>query len=204
MSSRRHRPFVIRRRDQIAALESAVRQEIVDTIQAAGPRSAAEIATLMGRPADALYYHLRRLTRVGILVQRVPRRAGGRDEAIYDLVGHPLVLDYPLPGTDPHPVPRLVRSMLRTAEKDFRAAVTSDQARPDGELRNLWAGRRHAWLGPRDLDRVNTLIDRLVEIMTRARTPGSGQLCTLTLVMAPRPARSGRRAPARPAGRKAR
>lgn len=193
-SSGRSRPYLIRRRDQIAALESAVRQEIIDTIQAAGPRSAPEISALMGRPADALYYHLKRLVRVGLLVVRETRRTGRREEAVYDLAGHPLVLDYPVrPEGAGHPLSRLVRAMLRTAERDFRAAVGSEQARPDGDRRTLWAGRRHAWLSARDLERVNGLLDRLVEIMTRARNPANGELCTLTLVLAPRASRAGRR-----------
>ena len=192
-SSRRARPYLIKRRDQVAALESAVRQEIVDTIQAAGPRSAAEVSALMGRPADALYYHIKRLATVGILVPRSARRTGRRDEVVYDLVGHPLVLDYPVGAETGHPLARLVRAMLRTAERDFQVAVGTREAVPDGELRNLWAGRRHAWLSRRDLDRVNGLLDQLVEIMTRSRDPAGGQLCTLTLVLAPRVSRSGRR-----------
>ncbi len=204
MSSRAAtRPYLIKRPDQIATLESAVRQEIVDTIQAAGPLAAPEISALMGRPADALYYHLKRLVRVGLLVVRATRRAGRRDEAVYDLAGHPLVLDYPLSteGRE-HPLSRLVRSMLRTGERDFRAAVGTDQARPDGDRRNLWAGRRHAWLSPRDLERVNGLVDQLVAIMTRARKPANGELCTLTLLLAPRISRAGRRQPRTPGGRR--
>ncbi|MBM4186282.1 MAG: helix-turn-helix transcriptional regulator [Gemmatimonadetes bacterium] len=193
-SSRRSRPYLIKRRDQLAALESAVRQEIVDTIQAAGPRSAPEISALMGRPADALYYHLRRLVNVGLLVVKATRRSRRRDEAVYDLAGHPLVLDVPVSRGDAHPLARLVRSMLRTAERDHRAAVGTAAARPDGDRRNLWAGRRHAWLSPRDLERVNDLVDQLVSIMTRARQPAGGELCTLTLVLAPRTSRAGRRA----------
>jgi predicted ArsR family transcriptional regulator len=193
-SRTRPRPYLIRRRDQVAALESAVRQEVLDTIQAAGPLSAPEISALMGRPADGLYYHLRRLVTVGLLVVQGTRRSGRRDEAVYDLPGHPLVLHYPVGAEGAgHPLPRLVRSMLRTAERDFGSAVASGGARPDGDRRNLWAGRRHAWLTPRDLDRVNDLLDRLVEIMTRARNPAHGELCTLTLVLAPRPARARRR-----------
>ena len=197
MSTRRPtRPYLVKRRDQITALESAVRQEIIDTIQAAGPLSAPEVSALMGRPADALYYHLKRLVRVGLLVIRATRRTGRRDEAVYDLAGHPLVLDYPVtPAGREHPLSGLVRSMLRTGERDFAAAVGTEQARPDGDRRNLWAGRRHAWLSPRDLERVNGLVDQLVAIMTRARKPSHGELCTLTLVLAPRASRAGRRPP---------
>jgi hypothetical protein len=197
MSSRaRTRPYLIKRADQFAAIESAVRQEIIDTIQAAGPRSAPELSALMGRPADALYYHLKRLLRVGLLIIRETRRTGRRVEAVYDLAGHPLVLDYPVQAEGrEHPLSRLVHSMLRTADRDFQAAVGTKPARPDGDRRNLWAGRRHAWLSPRDLERVNDLVDQLVAIMTRARNPTGGELCTMTLVLAPRASRAGRRRP---------
>lgn len=182
------RRYVITRRDQVSALASAVRQEIIDTVQAAGPRSAAELAHLMGRPADALYYHIKRLLKVGLLVVASTRISGRRDEAVFDLVGHPLVLKYP-PGAT-----ALVRAMVRTAERDFRSAVSSERARVEGSRRNLWAGRRHAWLSSTDLVRVNRHLDRLIDIMTRARKPAGGELCTLTLILAPRESRGRRRA----------
>lgn len=180
--------YVITRRSQVAALASAVRQEIIDTLQAAGPRSAAELAHLMGRPADALYYHIKRLLKVGLLVVESTRISGRRDEAVFDLVGRPLVLKYP-PGTT-----ALVRAMVRAAERDFRSATSSERARTEGARRNVWAGRRHAWLSARDLARVNKYVDRLVAIMTKARTPASGELCTLTLILAPRESQGKRRA----------
>lgn len=193
MSSRAgHRPYLIERRDQLATLQSAVRQEILDTIQAAGPRSAAEIGELMGRPPDALYYHLKRLLAVELLTVREIRWTGRREAAVYDLVGHPLVLQYPMGRRGGHPLPGLVRAMVATAERDFRAAVGSERAATEGATRNLWAGRRHAWLATRDLKRINGLIDELVSIMTRSRNPARGQLCTLTLLLAPRAPRRRR------------
>jgi hypothetical protein len=185
---------VIRARGQVAALESAVRQEVIDVIQAAGPCSAAEVATLMGRPADALYYHIRKLQAVGLLVTVENRRANGRDQAVYDLVGHPLVLHFPAGrAADEHPLHGVVRAMARTGERDVRSALGTREARQDSPTRNLWAGRRHAWLTPADLRRVNALIDELVATMTKARDPARGELCTLTLLLAPRRPRRGRR-----------
>ena len=47
---------------------STVRQEIVDTIEALGGDAAvADIAAHLGRPADGIYYHLRRLVDSGVL-----------------------------------------------------------------------------------------------------------------------------------------
>ncbi len=196
MRASRTRPYAIRRPDQLAALESAVRQEILDTIQAAGPLSAVEISSLMGRPADALYYHLKELLRVKLIAIHETRPTARRDEVVYDLAGHPMVLEYP-PRREgrTHPLARLVRSMLRTAERDFSAAVGTVDARAEGDRRNLWAGRRYAWLSPRDFRRVNKLLDQLTDIMTTARDPQEGELCTMTVVLAPRASRAGRRSP---------
>ena len=190
--------YVIERTDQIAALESQVRQTIIDTLQAAGPRSALEIAALMGRPADALYYHIRKLEQVGLLVEREVRRRGRRDEAVYDLVGRPLLLRYPdHQDARTHPLTRLVRSMLRTAERDFRDAVLRDHVATEGPGRNLLATRRHAWLTGPELRRLNRAISDIVATMTRSRDPRRGQLCTLTMVLAPR-SPDGTRRPSSP------
>ena len=198
--ARARRPYAIRRRDQVEALVSAVRQEVIDTLQAAGPQSAAELARLMGRPADALYYHLRRLVTVGLLVPHGERRRGRRTEVVYDLVGYPLRLDYPRgrDGRTP-PTVRLVAAMLRTAERDFRRGLESHRAVVDGAERTLWATRRHAWLTPAERRRVNRALGELLALLGRSRRPDRGELCTLTFVLAPRANRTGRRARPRPA-----
>ncbi len=192
--ARARRPYAIRRRDQVEALVSAVRQEVIDTLGAAGPQSVTELARLMGRPADALYYHLRRLVKVGLVVPQGERRRGRRTEVVYDLVGYPLQLDYPR-GRDARtdPTVRLVAAMLRTAERDFQRGLEGHRAVVDGPARTLWATRRHAWLTPADLRRVNQLLSELLDRMGRSRQPDRGELCTLTFVLAPRAARNGRR-----------
>src|SRR5262245_59943954 len=77
--------FTIRSKAQLAAISSPVRQEILDGVQALGPGSIAEVAKLLGRPADSLYYHVRTLERLGLLVRTGERRNGRRDEALYDV-----------------------------------------------------------------------------------------------------------------------
>src|SRR5262245_46892405 len=49
------RSYVVSRADQLRALRSPLRQEIIDAVAASGPRSVAELAEILGRPADALY-----------------------------------------------------------------------------------------------------------------------------------------------------
>src|SRR5262245_35684610 len=81
---------------QLRLLASPVRQEIVDVLESAGARSVAELGALLGRPADALYHHLRRLVAVGLV--EVERRQVGRHAfAVYDLRERPVRISYAQP-----------------------------------------------------------------------------------------------------------
>src|SRR5579864_4918552 len=70
---------------QLRALASPVRIEMVGVFQAHGPLAIRELAEKMSRPADGLYHHVRQLQKVGILRVAETRRAGKRDEAVYEL-----------------------------------------------------------------------------------------------------------------------
>jgi hypothetical protein len=56
-------PHLVRSGKQLAALAAAARQEIVDVLEQMDTVSVAALAAALGRPADALYFHLRALTR---------------------------------------------------------------------------------------------------------------------------------------------
>ena len=83
----RGRTYRIRRTEQIEALASPVRQEIVDALQVSGACPIAEVAAQLGRAPDSLYYHVRHLERVGLVVRRGVRRNGQRDEALFGVPG---------------------------------------------------------------------------------------------------------------------
>lgn len=51
--------YFVRGKRQLAALAAAARQEVVDVLAEMGSVSVAELAAALGRPADALYFHLR-------------------------------------------------------------------------------------------------------------------------------------------------
>src|SRR5258708_3778839 len=88
------RPHVIRGARQLAALAAAARQEIVDVLEQMGTVSVAELAAALGRPADALYFHLRALARAGLVRRAGHRARSGRQEALYRTVKPELRLGY--------------------------------------------------------------------------------------------------------------
>src|SRR3954463_6659873 len=64
---------------QIRALASPIRQDILDAVTAIGPCSVAQLAVALGKPADGLYYHIRRLLDVGLLMEVAADGGGGAD-----------------------------------------------------------------------------------------------------------------------------
>lgn len=188
-------PYSIRDPEQLRALRSSVRQEIVDTVQSLGACSAAEIARELGRPADGLYYHLKALLQVGLLEEAGTRQSHGRSEALYATRSpdSPMRLHYdPEDPENVAAVLRVVASMLRMTERDFADAYRPG-AVTEGPQRNLWAARTKGWLSDEDLREVNRLIGELKAIFEKAREPGRDRLHAFTFVNVPLPARNVRR-----------
>src|SRR5262252_1976032 len=106
----------------VRALVSPVRQEIVDTIEALGGDAAvADIAAQLGRPADGIYYHLRRLVDGGVLREGDdPGDGRGRRYGTVAPRGRRVHLRYGRGSSaNAATVAKLVGGMLRTAERDF-------------------------------------------------------------------------------------
>ncbi len=181
-------PFVIDTARQVRALRAPVRQEIVDAVQAEGPCSVAQLGARLGRAADSLYYHIRALTRLGLLIER-DSPGPGRRAAMVDVPGRPMRIRY-RPG-DPaqaSALQELAGAMLRLAARDFRAGLASPAAVPDGPRRNLWAARVNGRLSPARVARLTALLREAASIIALAsrRDGGDGRpLIALTFVLTP-------------------
>jgi len=185
----------IREPEQIRALRSPVRQEIVDTVQSLGACSVAEIARELGRPADGLYYHLAALLRVGLLEEAGSRRHRGCEEVLYAPRSpqRPMRLHYaPEDPENVEAVLGVVASMLRMTERDFAGAYRPG-AVTEGPKRNLWAARVKGWLSDEDLREVNRLLAEVAAIFARNKEPGRDRLHAFTFVNVPLPAQAMRR-----------
>jgi DNA-binding transcriptional ArsR family regulator len=178
--------------DLIAALASPMRQEIVDMLAAVGGEaSAADLAEQLGRHVDGLYYHLKILCKLGLIVAvdaDVGRRfrLGG--------VARPLRLAYSTTDEAHAQALRMfTHGLLQVAEQDFDAALSMADVVTHGKDRELWAARNKAWLSVEELQEVNELLERLCRLMSRPRTPERDRLVSCTFVLAPHGAVSKRR-----------
>jgi predicted transcriptional regulator len=182
--TRGRQTHVVRSDQQLAALTSAARQEIVDVLAQMGTVSVAEVAATLGRPADALYYHLRVLKRVGLLLHAGYQRRGGRREELFRAVAPEVRLSYePRSKDNRRAVTAIVGSMLRLGIRDFRSTFQSGDAIVSGAKRELWALRRTGWLSLAQIAGVNQAIQRLsVEV---AKPKGPGRLYGITILLTP-------------------
>jgi predicted ArsR family transcriptional regulator len=188
--ARARRPAVITDLAQIRALASPVRQEVVDAVTAIGPVSVAALARSLGRAPNALYFHIQKLERLGLLVRGEGAAARGRPSTFYDVPGRPMMLTYqPGQSRTKAPMGRLVRSMLSSAGRHFVRAYRPDVAVVDGADRNLWASRSKRMLSPREVREVNRHLRALVALLNQPKPAptGKGRLMELTFVLAPSP-----------------
>jgi len=194
--------YIIRAKKQLAALASSVRQEIVDVLSQMGIVSVAELAAALGRPADAIYYHLRVLQRCGLVLHAGNRNQGRGQEELFRTVSPDLRLEYRAGKSgNSREITAIVSSMLRLGTRDFRRAFHRGDAKVSGPARELWALRTTGWLSPDKLVRVNKSISSLELPISMPRRKGRLYAITILLTPVDHPARG---TGAKAASRKAR
>jgi predicted transcriptional regulator len=176
--------YVIASKKQLTAVTSASRQEILDVLTQMGTASVAELAATLGRPPDALYYHLRILQRVKLIENAGNRKAKRRQEALFRAVARDLRIDYQLlRSKHQRTLTAVVGSMLRLGIRDFRRAVRDEAVIVAGKHRELWALRRTGWLKKEDLTGIVESVEQVAQSV--ARPSGAGQLYGITILLTP-------------------
>lgn len=129
---------------------------------------------------------MRKLERVGLVVRAGARRAGIREEVLYDTPGR-LYLDHEPSGTrERAALLRLVRSALRLAERELRAALESGRAIVRRVARrNAWGARVKGWLTREELAEVRAHLAAVTELCAQARRRRGTDLHSVTFVLAP-------------------
>jgi hypothetical protein len=159
--------------DQPAAirlLASPLRQAMMDAVASEGPLSVADLSRRLRRPADRLYYHVKRLVAAELLLP-----LGGdasRSEARFDVPGRPMYIRYqPGSSSNRRAVVRMADGMLRAARRDFalgfRAGVEGE-----GPGRRLWVSRVEGHLTHGQLVRLNELLAAALELVLAGRNVG--------------------------------
>ena len=187
-ASTKERRRWLRNPAQIEALSSPLRQRILDRLEARGPCSIRELAESLGRRPDALYYHVRKLVELELLVEQGTRATGSSPEALFDLRHRRWHIDYTPDGSArDEALRKLTRQLLRQAGRDFDTGLEQIDARGRGRRRNLWPLRLEASLSAAELREVLGHLEAIVDILRKPERGPNGRLIALSWVLAPLP-----------------
>jgi hypothetical protein len=175
--------YWIKEANQIRALESPMRQEIVDAVAALGPCSIVELADHLGRAADSLYFHVKKLVQVKLLLEQEKRKSGRHVWTIYALPGRQVRMVYrpALLGS----IQRVVAGAMRLSLREFQQSVAQKGGEFAGPKRNIWGGRMKGWLTESDLQEVNQMLERILHLLSRHGPGPERRVHTLGWVLAP-------------------
>jgi DNA-binding transcriptional ArsR family regulator len=176
--------YIIEDKRQMRALAAATRQEIIDVLPGMGAVSVAQLAAVLKRPADSLYYHLRILTRVGLVLEAGERRRHGRRETLFRAIAREISLRYELGKKgNAREINAIVASMLRLSIRDFGSTFAAAKSVVSGSHRELWALRKTGWLSGAQLAAVNRCMAEILRIMSQAQR--KGRLYGVSVVLNP-------------------
>jgi DNA-binding transcriptional ArsR family regulator len=183
---KRGREHRVERLTELRALASPGAAQVLDALRALGRGSVNELALHLGRPAESLYYHVRKLERAGLVVEVERRPTGRRPEAVYEPVAPVLRVDSSrrTPAWRRESA-RVVRGRMRAVERALLAGLDDPETQREGPQRQL--GIRHARvrLGRRGLARLNAKLEELAELLEEEQRAGEGEVYHVLTALAP-------------------
>jgi DNA-binding transcriptional ArsR family regulator len=173
-------------RDQLATLASPVRMDIVDQLASREAMPVRELAAAIDRQPSALYHHLDKLLRVGLVVEKGTQAPNRRAETLYTTPARRMRLRGALEqGEQPEIMRQIVGALCRQANRDFDRGLEAGGAEAAGDGRNLGFFRLIARADPASLRKINSLLDEVGNLMWECDDP-DGTPVALTWVMTPR------------------
>lgn len=182
------KPYQITQIEQFQALTSPIRGEILDIVALMGPVSIAKIAFFMGRPIDSLYYHVKLLSKVGLLIPDKKQKSTRQMEATFDLPGRPMSLKYD-PSQHEHVenVKKSVSAMLRATERNVHNAFENNLIHVRETDRNMEHSLTLGWYNEEEIYEIR---EQIAEIINRFRSTATNRkagrgLYAMTSILVP-------------------
>ena len=168
-----------------AITQSPARMEIMDAMSDIAPCSIAELAAELGRSPQSLYYHAEIMVKAGLMRQVGVRKAGKRDEAVYEMTAE----HFRLSGNqDPRRHETLLRfnaTVLRMSERDYRKAIEGGLVRRIRKHENIYTRRQRGWLTDEALEKIYGHLEAIGEILAQGNKKKEGQAYGLTIALSP-------------------
>lgn len=164
------------RRVELEALASPVRLHIVNIMERKPAWSARQIAGVMGRKPETLYYQLEALEKSGLIVRTGSRSTRRSDETLYSLCAEQIKIDQT--RTSPgflKVLTRSIRSIVRLLDRQLVAALKSKHTRRSGKYRNFRLNQYSLRLSRNELVELHGLLDDVEAFLGRHHATNTGE-----------------------------
>jgi predicted transcriptional regulator len=170
-----------------ATIIAPVRLEIIESLRMIAPCSIAELAAALDRPADALYRHIAKLERAGVVVSAGMRHTGRRSEQVYDLVADDLRVAFKDASqrTANKAYNDTVQSIVKIVSRTSRDASAAGQLAGSSDERVLIGKIEHSWLTHEEFQAVRAMMMGIKEFMDSRKGRREGRLYCAAFVALP-------------------
>jgi DNA-binding MarR family transcriptional regulator len=160
--------YWIARKEQLEALISPLRHQIVDRLSVDGPMSIKELAHKLSCQAPRLYHHIEILLELGLVVQSGDRLVNRRREQLYSTPSPKVRVERALANRCPDVMNAVVSSMTRQMARDFAAGASHAAKIVDGDQRNFGFGRLIARPSKSQMQEMNACLTELGRILSES------------------------------------
>lgn len=168
----------------VSSLTSPLRMEILQAFGTGDRLTVGDLAERVGKPRSSLYYHIRKLIEMGLLVEVERKLKGKKYESSFETASDRIIIQANTstkPGREA--MAKLIRSMTRQAARDFERALETHAL--DGTKAADVGRRQRAWLTEDDVKKVDELFTKIEAICAKRRTKGKGRLYSVTSLFVP-------------------
>jgi DNA-binding MarR family transcriptional regulator len=165
MPAETNQTFWITKKEQLEAIVSPQRHQIVDCLSAAGSMSVKELALKLSCQASSLYHHIGILLQVGLIVHSGDRIVRRRHEQLYSTPSPRVRIERALANQYPDVMNAVVSSLSRQMARDFAAGASHAEKVTDGDKRNFGFSRMIARPSKSQMGQINACIAELTRIL---------------------------------------
>ncbi len=178
--------------DQLRAVVSTVRSDIMDQVAAFGPLSVREIGELTGAAPSSLYHHVQQLLAVGLLTLAGERHAAKKPEQLYDTPAPRMRMLEALQDPANHEVLNaLVDALCKQANRDFARGFDAPHRQTTGPERNVRFAHLVCRPDAKTLRQINAHLDAITELIAQS-AGGEGERIAYSWVVAPQSRKRGK------------
>ena len=165
MPAKKVETYLIAKKEELEALISPLRHQIVDRLSVDGPMSVKELAHRLCCQPPRLYHHIEILLELGLVVHCGDRLVRRRREQLYSTPSPKVRVARDLANRFPDVMDAVVSSLTRQMARDFAAGVSHSAKTVDGDQRNLGFGRLIARPSKSQMRQINACLAELARIL---------------------------------------